>query len=377
MLQGLLNAVAEYAPMAEHRNCARHVFINWKKSNKGIILKNLFWKIVRSTYQAEFNHNLDALKAKNVGAYEDFMARDFTKFCKVFINPTSTSDMILNNTSETFNGYILNARGKHCIHMLEEIRTSLMERLHRKAKELKDYEHSICPEILTKLENIKYFSRYCVPHAASDVLFEVENFGDRFIVDVKARTCTCRAWDITGIPCIHACAAIHLMRKEASDFCHGAYSVAKYREAYKYGLPPLNGERMWPTAEGFPIIPPAVKKMPGRPKKKRKRNPLEEDPKNPSRLRKTGVRMTCQKCYQIGHNRRSCKNEATARPNSQRVALQVQLNVYYYHFLILDLMEFLCLHCRVNMVDLESQKFQLNSQGLQPLQPAMLTHIQV
>lgn len=68
----------------------------------------------------------------------------------------------------------------------------------------------------------------------------------------------------------------------------------KYVECYKYGLPPLNGERMWPIAEGLPIIPPPVKKMPGRPKKKRMINP-EENPDKKHKLRKTGVQVRCHK----------------------------------------------------------------------------------
>lgn len=116
------------------------------------------------------------------------------------------------------------------------------------------------------------------------MLFEVENHGDRFVVHVGARTCTCRGWDMTVIPCIHACAVIYLLRKEALDFCHEVYSVEKYKVAYKYGLPPMTGEKMWPQAEGYPVVPRVVKKMLGRPKKKRKRNPYEENPKNPTKL---------------------------------------------------------------------------------------------
>lgn len=92
--------MVDLAPMAEHRNHVRHVFINWKKSDKGMILKNMFSKIVRSTYMAEFNEALDALKPKDIVAYEDFIGRDITKFYKVFINPSVVSDMILNNTSK-------------------------------------------------------------------------------------------------------------------------------------------------------------------------------------------------------------------------------------------------------------------------------------
>lgn len=148
---------------------------------------------MRATNLTDYHITLDALKKENYAAHEDFIGRDTTKFCKAFINPSSLSDMIGNNTSETFNGYIIQAREKHVIHMLEEIRTSLMERHHRKQVELGDHKHRICPEIIRKLEKIKSFSRYCIPYQASEFQFEVENYGDRFVVDVRSRTCSCRA----------------------------------------------------------------------------------------------------------------------------------------------------------------------------------------
>ena len=36
------------------------------------------------------------------------------------------ADVIMNNLVETFNGYIINARTKHLIYILEDIKTSLM-----------------------------------------------------------------------------------------------------------------------------------------------------------------------------------------------------------------------------------------------------------
>ncbi|XP_057792989.1 uncharacterized protein LOC131009591 [Salvia miltiorrhiza] len=76
--KGLMNAVSKLAPMAEHRNCARHVYMNWKKSHKGSSLKNIFWSIVKSTYVQEYNMKLEELKAENAAAYEDFISRDIT-----------------------------------------------------------------------------------------------------------------------------------------------------------------------------------------------------------------------------------------------------------------------------------------------------------
>lgn len=60
--------------------------------------------------------------------------------------------MILNNISETFNGFIIHARGMHLIDMLEEIRVSVMERVHKLSGELRDYNHRICPKIVKKVK---------------------------------------------------------------------------------------------------------------------------------------------------------------------------------------------------------------------------------
>ena len=32
--KGILNAVKKWAPSAEHRNCARHIYANWRKKFK-------------------------------------------------------------------------------------------------------------------------------------------------------------------------------------------------------------------------------------------------------------------------------------------------------------------------------------------------------
>ncbi|XP_057779015.1 uncharacterized protein LOC130997639 [Salvia miltiorrhiza] len=260
--KGLINAIQDLAPFATHRNCARHVYSNWKKTHKGATLKNILWKVVRATYLEEYNLALQEMEKENAVAHEDFIGRDPKKFCKAFIEPAVVCDMILNNVSETFNGYILNARGKHLIHMLEEIRTSLMDRQYRKLEEVRGNNDLLCPSIRKKLDKLNMDSRFCITHPALGGKFEVDLNEDRFVVDVGTRSCTCRQWDITGIPCPHGCAMINFLKEDVAGYVHEYYSLAKYKDAYAYGLPPLNGEKMWPRAEGYPVKPPLVKKMP-------------------------------------------------------------------------------------------------------------------
>ncbi|KAL0391465.1 UNVERIFIED_CONTAM: hypothetical protein Slati_4531600 [Sesamum latifolium] len=57
--KGLIDAVAELAPGAEHRFCLRHMYNNFKGKFKGLDLKKLFWKAA-STYSV--NQHLKHMK---------------------------------------------------------------------------------------------------------------------------------------------------------------------------------------------------------------------------------------------------------------------------------------------------------------------------
>lgn len=112
------------------------------------------------------------------------------------------------------------------------------------------------------------------------------------------------------------------MRHDPADFVHPCFTI-EVMKAYSFGLPAINGERMWPKGVGYLVEPPRIHKMPGRPKKNRKRDKDEKDPKNLYRLRKVGVQMTCQNCFQKGHNSKSCKNEEVQKPHKNPVRIYV------------------------------------------------------
>lgn len=262
---------------------------------------------------------MDELKAEDVAAYENFIERDPSKFCKAFFSPLCVSDAVTNNICETFNGTIVKARGKHIVHMLEDIRSGLRQGQYKKMERIKKVSDKLCPKIREKLKELKQWSRNCIASPGLWGVFEVRHREDMFAVKLDERTCSCKSWDISGIPCIHALAAIHYMKLDPADYCSHYFTVDTYKKIYSFSLGALNGEKMWPKAQGNPIQPPLVTPMPGRPKKKRRKDKDEKDPKNPARLRKIGVRMTCQNCLQVGHNSRGCKNEAVQKPAKEQV----------------------------------------------------------
>ena len=65
-------------------------------------------------------------------------------------------------------------------------------------------------------------------------------------VDLEARTCSCRKWDMTGIPCRHAISCISFLHKEVEDFISPLYKKENYLKAYSSSIPPIDGKRFWP-----------------------------------------------------------------------------------------------------------------------------------
>ncbi|KAL4573287.1 hypothetical protein LXL04_020087 [Taraxacum kok-saghyz] len=101
---------------------------------------------------------------------------------------------------------------------------------------------------------------------------------DQYVVNLKDRTCTCSNWDITGIPCKHAIAAMYDKMQNGSDcgdpedWVHKCYWLSTWNAMYQYTIDPINGKNMWPRSScPTTLLPPKHHKQVGRPKKKRKR----------------------------------------------------------------------------------------------------------
>ncbi|KAL2925893.1 Terminal uridylyltransferase 7, partial [Bienertia sinuspersici] len=152
----------------------------------------------------------------------------------------------------------------------------------------------VCPRFQQKLDKEKAEAAYCFAFPSSTNLFHVNHRLDAMTMNLKTRTCTCRKWDVTGIP-----------------FCHAIALLQKGNlQTYNIGIQPCPGERHWPNID-MPLDPPPIKIGPGRPRKNRTKHPME-DPKKKGRLTKHGVEMSCSVCKSKSHNKRTCPDEDKA-----------------------------------------------------------------
>ena len=206
VLQALTPAVDIVILMADHRICVRHLYTNfWDlEGHKGLALKEKLWVAVTAYTKHECIAHMEELKKHNEAAYNYLVKIDPSGWSRAYFNEYLSCDLLVNNICECFNSYIIKARDKPILTMLEMIRKKLLRRYQAKRDEIEKLTGRLCPKIVQKLEAVD-----CIATYAGDRMFEVTTPNNKQnVVDLSRRVCDCRQWEITRIPCPHAFAIV-------------------------------------------------------------------------------------------------------------------------------------------------------------------------
>ncbi|KAG6427693.1 hypothetical protein SASPL_111939 [Salvia splendens] len=129
----------------------------------------------------------------------------------------------------------------------------------------------------------------------------------RHVVDLEQHTCSCREWQVSGKPCSHALAVITSRRNpKMVDYLQPYFSVSLFSLAYAGVISPFPDKSQWPSMNlGFKVLPPLLKRAPGRPRKNRITGCLEG---KGNKSRTKGMwQVQCNQCKEFGHRESSAK----------------------------------------------------------------------
>ncbi|KAK2409988.1 hypothetical protein QL285_045383 [Trifolium repens] len=175
---------------------------------------------------------------------------------------------------------------------------------------LQDRTEKLCPMQQSRLEKQKVKSNNWTPIWSSDGdgnRYEVQNCQQKMDVDLSVRTCTCRFWQLTGMPCAHAIAAIAYKNHKAEDYCSGWLTLGAYKASYNYFIQPTEGQEYWTHTEHEKPVPPPCRRRQGRPKRQRRKDSNEAHVSR-TKLKRKYPEITCSRCGTEGHNIKGCGN---------------------------------------------------------------------
>ena len=166
---------------------------------------------------------------------------------------------------------------------MDEIRKMLMCKWNQRRKTSKKFDGFILPDIIKDLIEKSREINLEAEECSEDVA-EVTAMGGsafRFVVNLQDMTCSCRKWQVSGIPCKHALAFItSLSDSPLQNYVDLYYSVEKFRLAYSQPIPAMPDKSQWPkSTHEFFTHPPLLKTIAGRTKTERYKDSGEKKKK--------------------------------------------------------------------------------------------------
>ena len=181
----------------------RHVCANFKNKFTGLFLKQRVWGAARATIIEYFNKEMRMLKEANILAYQWLSANAISEWSR------SKCDILLNNLCESFNSTILSAREKTIVTILEQVREYLTCRMTTKQKAVSKGVHLVGPRILKIIKKNKSVARQCNVKWVGGQSFQVTTYTqDQLVVNLSEGSCSCKKFQLFGIPCGHVLTCI-------------------------------------------------------------------------------------------------------------------------------------------------------------------------
>ncbi|PPD95301.1 hypothetical protein GOBAR_DD07676 [Gossypium barbadense] len=170
--------------------------------------------------------------------YKNKNEKNPTHWSRSHFSIRSHSDILVNNLSVYFIKMILEARGKPILTMMETIRAKIM--------------------LLIVCSITCWWGRY-----------QVEcGLGSQHVVDLVENSYSCRNWDLTGIPCMHALAIIHLKDEFLETYVQTWYTKQTQLQIYSNFIRLVRGpKQLVYLSNMLPILPLTLRRPPDRPTK--------------------------------------------------------------------------------------------------------------
>lgn len=305
--KGIVDGVEANFPTAFHGFCMRHLTESFRKEFNNTLLVNLLWDAAHALTVIEFEAKI--LEIEEISQDAAYWIRRIPPrlWATAYFEGTRFGHLTA-NIVESLNTWILEASGLPIIQMMECIRRQLMTWFNERRETSMQWTSILVPSAERRVAEALERARTYQVLRANEAEFEVISHEGTNIVDIRNRRCLCQGWQLYGLPCAHAVAALLSCRQNVHRFTESCFTVATYRKTYSQTIHPIPDKTLWmELSEGdangskasseMIINPPKSLRPPGRPRKKRVR---AEDRGRVKRV------VHCSRCNQTGHFRTTC-----------------------------------------------------------------------
>ncbi|XP_010525087.1 PREDICTED: uncharacterized protein LOC104802950 [Tarenaya hassleriana] len=302
--RGMAEAVETHFPTAFHGFCLRYVSENFRDTFKNTKLVNIFWNAVYALTAAEFESKISEMVDISQDVLQWFEHFPPELWAVAYFQGVRYGHFALGITEILYN-WALECHELPVIQMMDHIQDQISSWFNNRRHMSMRWSSILVPSAERRIVEAISDARCYQVLRANEVEFEIVSTERTNIVDIRTRVCSCRRWQLYGLPCAHAAAALISCGQTVELFAEPCFTVASYQQTYSQMIGRIPEKRTWEGgAEGgrgskFEVLirPPKTRRPPGRPKKKVVR---VENLKRPKRI------VQCGRCHLLGHSQKKC-----------------------------------------------------------------------
>lgn len=234
--KGLEAAVKEVFPLAEYRECFRHLMENMKKNFHGSVYAKHMWPTATAYLPDKHKYLLAKVTTPSPNVEKWLEEHHHLKWTKSKFSPKIKCDYINNNLVESWNAWIKEYKDLPIDVLADAVREKTVIMFEKRRRVSMALNGLILPAVIHQLNAAsKGLGNLKVTEVTK--IYKDEEI-KRHVVYLKQHHCTCREWQFNGKPCPHALAVITTERRmNMEQYVDLAYSVQRFQAAY-VGLVP-------------------------------------------------------------------------------------------------------------------------------------------
>ena len=294
-------------PNALHGFCMYHISNNIRANGFGndVLLKCYF--LAAKAYVVEhFDYYMQKIEKISMEAADYIRNCDPTKWARSHF-PGKRYSIMTTNIAECMNAILKDGRQMPLLPLIDHIR----ERLQKWFFERREFGAKLDKPVTNWMEeqmglrHLESLGLAVKPINMDE--YEVEGRNLKGVVNLQAKTCSCKVFDLDQYPCDHCLAACRARNISPYSMCSRYYTSDTYRATYSESIYPVLDRQLWDAPDEVRnriVLPPTNgRRHAGRPRTQRIPSQGEE------------VRgRRCSICHSIGHNRQSCRERVYYDP---------------------------------------------------------------
>lgn len=132
--KGIDSAIEEVYKYAEHRECMRHLVVNFKKKIHGKVFDDHMWPAAYSWTPEAFEAHMAAIHEKKPKAIEYLTRYHSRLWSRSKISTSSKVDYVTNNLAECFNNWIIKHKGMMLFQLVDKIRRKILVKMEKRRR---------------------------------------------------------------------------------------------------------------------------------------------------------------------------------------------------------------------------------------------------